>query len=205
VLRRSDNRDGGAGVQAGCWPREREGMIPDWNRAVRGAARLPALTGLVLLVAACGSGSRSGASSSAATGSSRPPSTVAIGTAQGQHGTYLTGAAGRALYLWVGDSDRASNCSGACAASWPPVLAEARPVPASRVKVAALSTVIRSDGREQVSYDGHPLYYYIADPGPGTTRGEGRDDFGAKWWLVAPSGAAITTKGGSATAPPVGY
>jgi predicted lipoprotein with Yx(FWY)xxD motif len=162
-------------------------------------------TALVLLVNACGSGSRPGASSSTTTGSGASSSRVLIGTARGPHGTYLTGASGRALYLWVGDSDQASNCSGDCAAMWPPVIATARPAPASRVSAAGLSTILRSDGSEQVSYHGHPLYYYTADAGPRTTRGEGSDSFGAKWWLVAPSGAAITTKGGSATPPLVGY
>jgi predicted lipoprotein with Yx(FWY)xxD motif len=85
------------------------------------------------------------------------------------------------------------------------VLAKARPVPAVSVRAAAFSTIIRSDGSEQVAYDGHPLYYSASDPRPGTTHGEGSDAFGARWWLVAPSGAAITTAGGSATAPPVGY
>jgi predicted lipoprotein with Yx(FWY)xxD motif len=73
------------------------------------------------------------------------------------------------------------------------------------VNSAELSTTLRSDGSEQVSYDGHPLYYSAADPGPGTTHSEGRNSFGAKWWLVAPSGEAIVMGGGSATAAPVGY
>jgi predicted lipoprotein with Yx(FWY)xxD motif len=160
---------------------------------------------VLLLVAACGSGSRPGASSSTAAGSGASSSRVLIGTARGPHGTYLTGASGRALYMWVGDSNQASSCSGDCAAMWPPVIATARPAPASGVSAARLSTILRSDGSEQVSYRGHPLYYYAADAGPGTTRGEGSDSFGARWWLVAPSGAAITTKGGSATPPLAGY
>jgi predicted lipoprotein with Yx(FWY)xxD motif len=182
-----------------------ENVIPGWNRARSGATGFAGLAGVVLLVAACGVGSRSGAASSAATGPSAPASPVSIGTARGPYGPYLTGGSGRALYLWVGDSDGASNCSGDCAAAWPPLLSKAKPAPASGVVAAALSTVVRSDGSEQVSYNGHPLYYSMTDPGPGTTRGEGQDSFGAKWWLVAPSGAAITTKGGSATTPPVGY
>ena len=163
------------------------------------------VAGLVLLLAGCGSGSGTAMSSSTAAGSSPSVNRVAIGTGRGPHGTYLTGASGRALYLWVGDSDGASNCTGGCAAVWPPVLGKARPVLASGVRGAGLSTIVRSDGTEQVSYDGHPLYYFAADHGAGTTQGEGSDSFGARWWLVAPSGAAITTNGGSATAPPAGY
>jgi predicted lipoprotein with Yx(FWY)xxD motif len=180
-------------------------VISGSERARSGAAGLAVAMALLLLVAACGSGSRPGASSSTAAGSGASSSRVLIGTARGPHGTYLTGASGRALYLWVGDNDEASNCSGDCAATWPPVIATARPAPASGVSAAGLGTILRSDGSEQVSYHGHPLYYYAADAGARTTRGEGSDSFGASWWLVAPSGSAITTKGGSATLPPAGY
>jgi predicted lipoprotein with Yx(FWY)xxD motif len=180
-------------------------MSPGSNRARRGAGRLGAVAGLMLVLAGCGSGSGTAMNSSTAAASTPSVRQVAINTARGQYGTFLTGASGRALYLWVGDSDGASNCTGGCAAVWSPVLAKAAPVPASGVRAADLSTVVRSDGTEQVSYNGHPLYYFANDRGPGTTRGEGSDSFGARWWLVAPSGAAITTKGGSATAPPVGY
>ena len=176
-----------------------------WNRARSGLTGLAAFLGLVLLVAACGGGSGSGAMSSAPVGASGPARPVTIGTTRGQHGTYLTGASGRALYLWVGDSDGVSNCSGDCATAWPPLLGNGRPTPGSGVNSSALGTIVRFDGREQVSYDGHPLYYSAADPGPGTTHSEGSDSFGARWWLVAPSGTAITTEGGSAAAPPVGY
>jgi hypothetical protein len=44
-----------------------------------------------------------------------------------------------------------------------------------------------------VTYDGHPLYYFAGDSGPGQDSGQGSDGFGAKWWLVAPSGSAITS------------
>ena len=54
---------------------------------------------------------------------------------------------------------------------------------------------MRSDGTEQVTYKGHPLYYFVADTSAGSTKGQGSDAFGAKWWLVAPSGTAITAGG----------
>jgi Secreted repeat of unknown function len=56
----------------------------------------------------------------------------------------------------------------------------------------------RSDGSKQATYDGHPLYYFAGDSGPGQTSGQGSDSFGAKWWLVAPTGAAITGAGTAA-------
>ena len=63
----------------------------------------------------------------------------------------------------------------------------------------------RSDGRKQVTYKTHPLYYFVVDAGPGTTKGQGSDSFGARWWLVAPSGAAITVNGSSSVSPPIAY
>ena len=183
---------------------ERKNMGPGGNELRSRVGWLATASSVALLVAACGSSSRPSMTPSAFTSSHGPPARVAIGTARGPHGTYLTGASGRALYLWVGDSDGASNCSGDCANAWPPVFGR-RSTASGGAIAAALGTVIRSDGSEQVSYHGHPLYYSTADPGPGTTHAEGRDSFGASWWLVAPTGAAITTKGGSATATTLGY
>ncbi len=166
-----------------------------------------AIAGVALIAAGCGSSS-SGASSSAGAGSSAsaPAATasgsgtvsraaaqgVSIGTARGSHGIYLTSASGRALYLWVADSGGRSNCSGACAAVWPPLTTKGTPVAAHGVKASELGTITRADGARQVTYHGHPLYYYAADTSAGTTTGQGNDGFGAKWWLVNPSGSAIT-------------
>ena len=52
---------------------------------------------------------------------------------------------------------------------------------------------VRKNGAKQVAYMGHPLYYYVADTKPGAVTGQGSNQFGAKWWLVAPSGSAITS------------
>ena len=66
---------------------------------------------------------------------------------------------------------------------------------------ADLGTITRSDGTKQVTYKGHPLYYYISDTKAGQTTGQGSNNFGALWWLVSPSGAAITksVSGGSSS------
>jgi hypothetical protein len=74
-------------------------------------------------------------------------------------------------------------------------------------KASDLGTITRSDGTKQVTYDGHPLYYFEGDSGPGTASGQGSDGFGAKWWLVSPSGSDVTasvtsfTASGSGAAP----
>jgi hypothetical protein len=62
-----------------------------------------------------------------------------------------------------------------------------------------LGTITRSDGTKQVTYDGHPLYYYAGDSGSGMASGQGSDSFGAKWWLVSPSGSDVTASVSSFT------
>lgn len=169
---------------------------------------LVALVGVAVVVAACGSsgstnssGSASSAAASApgASSSASAPSGngVSVGTASGANGRYLVGASGRALYLWVADGSGQSSCSGACAKFWPPLTTKAAPVATGGVAASHLGTITRSDGARQVTYDGHPLYYFSLDKSKGSTQGQGNDGFGAKWWLVAPSGSAITKSGGS--------
>lgn len=156
-----------------------------------------AAVGAALVVAGCGSSSSSGAPTNSPTSTSPTTTTASaagtsIGTAKGKGGTYLTGSSGRALYLWVADSNGQSSCSGACAQAWPPVVTSGTTAVSGGAMSADLGTISRSDGAKQVTYKGHPLYYYAGDPSAGTTTGQGSPQFGAKWWLVAPSGAAIT-------------
>jgi predicted lipoprotein with Yx(FWY)xxD motif len=175
---------------------------------------IAAVAGVSILVAACGGGGSSASTTAASSGSAgtgtsasnaasnatpAAAKSVSVGTASGSHGRYLTGAGGRALYLWVADSDNMSSCSGACANAWPPLTTKGKPVAGKGVSSSDLGTIKRSDGSTQVTYKGHPLYYFIADKGAGTTNGEGNDGFGAKWWLVSPAGAAITSGGSSSS------
>jgi len=163
----------------------------------------------VTVIAGCGSASSSSSSSAAtatpAAASATSSTTAAapaatgqqIGTGKGPGGTYLTGANGRALYLWVADAGGKSACSGACAHAWPPVETKGKPTAGVGVNASDLGTISRSDGSQQVTYKGHPLYYFIADRSAGEAKGQGSDSFGAKWWLVSPAGAAITKSGSS--------
>jgi predicted lipoprotein with Yx(FWY)xxD motif len=127
-----------------------------------------------------------------------------ITTKTSSGGSFLTNSAGRAVYLFMADSTGKSACDGACAAAWPPVIAASQPTAAGSAQATDLGTITRSDGTKQVTYDGHPLYYFEGDTGPGTDKGQGLDNFGAKWWLVAPTGSSITTAvtiSGSGSAP----
>jgi predicted lipoprotein with Yx(FWY)xxD motif len=165
------------------------------------AGGIAAMLGAALLIAACG-GSGSNSTSGAQNANSAPTasgsaSNISIGTAKGADGTYLTGASGRTVYLWVADKSTKSTCAGGCAAEWPPVTTKSAPKAGSGAQASDLGTTTRPDGTKQVTYRGHPLYYFIGDSGAGMLNGQGSDGFGAKWWLVAPSGSAITAASGS--------
>jgi len=175
-------------------------------------AGVAALATAGLIVAGCGSSSSSSsnaatnaaatsAPSSSSTSSAAAPAAggVTVKTAKGSSGTYLVGPNGRALYLWVADTGDKSSCSGACAGAWPPLLTKGKPAAGTGVNASDLGTTMRSDGTEEVTYKGHPLYYFVADKSAGSISGQGSDSFGAKWWLVAPSGTAITTGGSSSS------
>jgi predicted lipoprotein with Yx(FWY)xxD motif len=150
--------------------------------------------GSALLAAACSSAAAAPASSAPAAGS--PASASATGTVitteAGSAGAFLTSGSGRTVYLWAKDGTNMSACSGACAAAWPPVPATGKLTATGGAKASDLGTITRADGTKQVTYDGHPLYYFVGDSAPDQTSGQGSDSFGAKWWLVAPSGAQIT-------------
>jgi predicted lipoprotein with Yx(FWY)xxD motif len=148
-----------------------------------------------LLAAACSSG---GGSQAAGTPASGSPASAAnttgtvITTHAGSTGSFLTDGSGRAVYLWSKDTMDKSACSGACVGAWPPVPASGTLTASGGAKMSELGTITRSDGSKQVTYDGHPLYFFAGDTGAGQLSGQGNDGFGAKWWLVAPSGAEIT-------------
>lgn len=166
-----------------------------------------AIVGVALAVAACGSSASSSSSgsapatSSAAAASSSAPSSgaVKVSTAKGPAGSYLVGPNGHALYLWMGDSAGKSNCSAACASAWPPLTTKGAPTAGSGVTAGDLGTIKGSGGAEQVTYKGHPLYYFSGDSSAGQTSGQGSSAFGAKWWLVSSAGSAITSAGSSSS------
>ena len=143
---------------------------------------------------------------SAAPGSSAASSTV-IGTASASGSKFLISGTGHAIYLWAKDGKNSSACTGACASAWPPVPATGKVTAVGGAVSSDLGTITRSDGTKQVTYDGHPLYYFAGDSGPGQASGQGSDSFGAKWWLVSPSGADVTgsitsfTKSGTPSSP----
>jgi predicted lipoprotein with Yx(FWY)xxD motif len=153
-----------------------------------------------LVLAACGGSNTSNTSntssttttsSTASTPSSSPRPASVVGTTTSSLGTFLVDAKGRALYLWDADHGSKSTCNGECATDWPPLTTTGTPKASGKAKTSLLGTTKRSDGSREVTYAGHPLYYYAGDTGPGQTTGQGSDGFGAPWWVVTPAGKAI--------------
>jgi len=106
-------------------------------------------------------------------------------------GTIVTGPDGRSVYLFEKDQGTTSSCFGACAAAWPPVTTTGTPTASGQAQAAQLGTTHRSDGPDQVTYAGHPLYYFVGDRAPGDVRGEGLKNFGAGWYVLMPNGQKI--------------
>jgi predicted lipoprotein with Yx(FWY)xxD motif len=116
-------------------------------------------------------------------------------------GKVLVERTGHTLYLFEKDRRGMSACGGSCASFWPPLVTNGKPVVANSAKRALLGTIKRSDGRRQVTYNGHPLYRFSLDARAGQTKGEGLNNFGARWYAVSPAGSKVvkqtTTTGGS--------
>jgi predicted lipoprotein with Yx(FWY)xxD motif len=151
------------------------------------AAVIP-LTALAL--ASCGGGGDS------ATAASPPPKTASgkpatLGVESTSLGKILDDGQGRTLYVFQGDTGTKSNCSGACATNWPP-LTSANPTVGKGASASMTATTKRSDGKTQVTYNGHPLYTFTGDSGPGDTSGQGVSAFGGLWYALSPAGRQVT-------------
>lgn len=139
----------------------------------------------VLALAGCGGS----ASSALPTTPSGNP--AAVGVASTDLGDVLVDRQGRTLYLFGRDSGAMSACTGACAANWPPLRAGHAPPVGTGAKASDVGTATRSDGKNQLTYNGHPLYTFVNDKKPGDTNGEGIKAFGGSWFAVSPSGSKV--------------
>jgi predicted lipoprotein with Yx(FWY)xxD motif len=154
---------------------------------------------VAVAVASCGGNNDHPAAAAA------PPKTGAggpatIGVANGGLGRILVDSRGRSVYLFEQDSGPKSTCFGQCASAWPPVRAGGKPTVGKGLSAAKVATTPRSDGKPQVTYNGHPLYRFEGDQTPGDTTGQGLTAFGAQWFVVSPAGDQITQQPSSSGA-----
>ena len=119
---------------------------------------------------------------------STPSTGKVVQTADSEFGEILFDGAGQAIYLFDKEPTATPECYDDCAEAWPPVLTEGDPVAATNVLADQLGTTQRTDGATQVTYAGHPLYYY-AHEGINQVLCHNVDEFGGVWLVVTPSGA----------------
>ncbi len=154
-----------------------------------------ALAALVLLASACSPQVAATTAPPPPTAATQPPAavpvtgaaTVSLGKTDAL-GSFLVDDKGMTLYLFTKDTPNTSNCYGKCAAAWPPLLTNGKPVASSGVDASKLGTTTRTDGSTQVTYNGWPLYYFAKDKAPGDVNGQ---DVGSVWFVVSPSGDKI--------------
>ena len=163
-----------------------------------------AMAAAACLLTACGGASGSATSAPPAASSSRPAAPVPTSSGSGLDavlrattnstlGPIVVDGAGRTLYRFDNDSASppASNCEGACAKLWPPVLVGTQ-ISLTGVNRALLGTIKRADGTVQLTLHGWPLYRYAGDSAPGDVNGEG---VGGVWFAVKPTGAKALPAG----------
>jgi predicted lipoprotein with Yx(FWY)xxD motif len=170
----------GASARAGAHAGGGSARAADWQVPYAG----PAVAGVSIVALALLGGALAGAGSTTA-GSS--PGTAAVGTLRTEvvNGTtVLANGKGLTLYWFAPDSSTKSACYGSCAAYWPPVPG---PDHAGNGVTGTLATIRRTGGALQETYDGHPLYTYIADSGPGQAHGNNLNLNGGLWHEVVVS------------------
>jgi predicted lipoprotein with Yx(FWY)xxD motif len=120
---------------------------------------------------------------------------AAVAVARSKLGSILVDASGRTLYLFDKDKGGKSACYSACAAAWPPVTTTGSPKAGSGLTASLLGTTKRTDGKTEITYHGHPLYYFVHDSKPGDTKGQNVNAFGADWYVLSPAGNEVDSGG----------
>jgi predicted lipoprotein with Yx(FWY)xxD motif len=120
----------------------------------------------------------------AATGGGSGASANTVRTVKIGGVTVLTNAKGLTLYWFAPDKPSKSVCYNSCAAYWPPVKGPVTVAPGVTGVTGKLGTTRRTDGSLQATYNGHPLYTYIADSAPGQAKGNKLNLSGGLWYEV---------------------
>src|SRR6516225_1611804 len=172
ALAPAESGQGGAHAAGGSGMDRLLAGIPHAGQVVAGLSVL-ALVLLGIAVAGAGSTATTG-------GSGQVLKTTSIKGA-----TVLTNAKGFTLYWFAPDTSTKSVCNGSCAAYWPPVPGH---VTLASGVAGTVSTITRSDGKSQATYNGHPLYTYVSDTSPGQASGNNLNLNGGVWHEVTVSG-----------------
>jgi predicted lipoprotein with Yx(FWY)xxD motif len=167
------------------------------------------LLGLTLVLGACstGGGTTPAPTTAPTTAPTAAPSAspaasamaVTLDLASASLGTILVDGTGRTLYVFTPDSAGTPTCYDTCAASWPALTSDAAPTLGAGLDAKDFGTAARTDGTTQVTFHGHPLYYFSGDTAAGDTKGQG---LAGKWFVVGADGSMIGAGTGAAGSPP---
>ena len=160
----------------------------------------------VLVIAACGSSTTGNGGSGGSGGSGSSPAAASSGSTLGTmkigSATVLTNAKGHTLYWFVRDTPNKSNCDSSCLHYWPPVTGS---VTAGSGVTGHLGTITGTNGTKQATWNGHPLYTYIGDTGPGMDKGNGLNLSGGVWHAIILTGQAAPAASPKASTGGGGY
>jgi predicted lipoprotein with Yx(FWY)xxD motif len=173
---RAGARAGGAAATPARFPAQIPAAIVRAAATTAAALAVAALVLLGVAVAGANSPAPAATSTSTGTGTGTGLKTTVIGGT-----TILTNARGFTLYSFAPDTPTTSRCYGSCAVYWPPVTGTA---PASSSLPGRIGTITRTGGSRQLTYNGHPLYTYIGDTGPGQAKGNNLNLNGGLWHEV---------------------
>src|SRR3954471_15737391 len=127
-----------------------------------------------------------GATTSAGATATAAAEGTVITVRDSDYGPMLFDGRNQAIYLFNKETTSTPACYGDCASAWPPVLTDGAPQPMG-ADANLLGTTKRDDGSTQVTYGGHPLYFY-SNEDPGQVLCHDVDDFGGTWLVVTPAG-----------------
>lgn len=126
------------------------------------------------------------------------PARTQVSTRSTTLGSVLVDSRGHTLYVFDLDHGTKSSCLGACTASWHAFLTSGKPVALHGVSAAKLGRAKRASGKFQVTFMGHPLYFFVGDTKAGDVRGASI----AHWAAFSPTGAKLRDAAATTPAPP---
>lgn len=162
-------------------------LMKPWLFAVIGLIAVVAIVSAVKMI-----DKGSNQTSPESLGSSQATSTTGtlVTTGDSEFGKMLFNEENQAIYIWELEESNKAECYSNCAEAWPPVLTDGTPRAGVGVNTALLGTTKRTDGSTQVTYNGHPLYYY-AHEGAGEVKCHNIRTHGGYWWVIDPNGDRV--------------
>lgn len=110
-------------------------------------------------------------------------------------GPHVTDQRGRAVYMFTVDKPGKSECKGPCEKDWMPVMTRGDASAGEGAEKDKVGTISSGDRDRQVTYAGHPLYFFVQDGGKqGATTGQAVASYSGFWYLLTPKGEPIKAK-----------